>query len=106
MTDLLAGGFPEALASVMDGAPRIGTLSMLIGVELRHAPAGLSCDELARRLRRRRADVLQVLEDESRFQSTGSTCGRRWTRRDGTSRPPGGWCDSGAARTREGLRAA
>jgi hypothetical protein len=77
--DPLGRGFAEALEVVMDGAPRIGTMSMLVAVELRRHPGGLSCDALARQLHRRRADVLRVLEDEPRFTRTGSTCGARWT---------------------------
>jgi hypothetical protein len=108
-SEMLAHGFAEALPVVVDGAPATGTISMLIGVELRDEPTGLCCDELARRLHRRRADVLQVLqvlEDEPRFRCSGSTCGRRWMRWDGTSRPPSGRRDIYIARTREGRRAA
>ena len=80
MTGRLGYGFPEALPAVVDGAPRIGTVSMLAGAELRRHPAGLSCTELARRLRRRRADVVAVLEDEPRrFTRSGSTKNARWT---------------------------
>jgi hypothetical protein len=94
--DRLARGFPEALPAVMDGAPRIGTISMLIDVELRRDPDGLSCTELARRLRRRRSDVLQVLEDEPRFTRTGRTRYARWTlaRSHGTEWVPLGGVDA------------
>ena len=91
----------------MDDAPRLGTLPILIGVELRRDPAGLSCSELARRLRRRKADVLQVLEHEPwRFESSGGTCGRRWTSRERTSRPPGPLGDPRHVPAAERLRAA
>jgi hypothetical protein len=78
---LLATGFAEALPVVMDGAPRTTTISMLAAIELRRHPDGLSCDAIARRLHRRRADVLQVLTDVPwRFARTGSTCRSRWSR--------------------------
>jgi hypothetical protein len=80
VTGRLGYGFPEALPAVVDGAPRTGTISMLAGVELRRNADGLSCTELARRLRRRRADVVAVLEDEPRFARSGSTKNARWTR--------------------------
>ena len=80
MTGRLGYGFPEALPAVVDGAPRTGTISMLAGVELRRNADGLSCTELARRLRRRRVDVVAVLEDEPRFARSGSTKNARWTR--------------------------
>ena len=89
MTGRLGYGFPEALPAVVDGAPRTGTISMLAGVELRRNADGLSCTELARRLRRRRADVVAVLEDEPRrFTRSGSTKNARWTltRPHGTGR--------------------
>ena len=81
MTGRLGYGFPEALPAVVDGAPRTGTISMLAGVELRRNADGLSCTELARRLRRRRADVVAVLEDEPRFARSGSTKNARWRAR-------------------------
>jgi hypothetical protein len=133
VTDVLVLGFAEALDVVMDGAPRIGTISLLVGVELRHHPHGLSsapnnatanysatpkpggrqetlaaqtfpilpaslsirpaglrpcrsrtltptCDALALRLHRRRADVLHVLVDEPRFTRTGRGRFTRWRR--------------------------
>jgi hypothetical protein len=78
--ELLAGGFPEALDVVMTDAPRIGTISMLAAIELRRHPDGLSCDAIARRLHRRRTEVLAVLTDEPRFTRTGATRYARWTR--------------------------
>jgi hypothetical protein len=62
----------------MDGAPRIGTVSMLAAIELRRDPAGLSCSELARRLQRRKADVLRTLVLEPRFTCVGATRYARW----------------------------
>jgi hypothetical protein len=79
VTELLAGGFAEALDVVMVGAPRTGAVSMLAAVELRCHPDGLSCTALARGLRRRLAGVVHALEDERRFARSGSTCGARWT---------------------------
>jgi hypothetical protein len=58
-------------------------------------PIGLSCDGLARRLRRRRNDVLDVLRSDGRFEHGGCTRGSRWrvvgetvvvARRDGMCR--------------------
>jgi hypothetical protein len=41
-------------------------------------PVGLSCDELAMRLRRRRAEVLAVLRADPRFEHVGGGRGSRW----------------------------
>jgi hypothetical protein len=46
--------------------------------ELEAAPDGLTCDELARRVRRRRADVLAVLRADPFFRHRGRTRGSRW----------------------------
>ena len=46
---------------------------------------GLSCDQLALRLRRRRSDVLAVLRSDPRFEHDGRTCGSRWRM---TTEPP------------------
>ena len=42
------------------------------------ALGGLSCDELAMRLRRRRAEVLAVLRADPRFEHVGGGRGSRW----------------------------
>lgn len=51
-------------------------------------PLGLSCDLLARRVRRRRCDVLAVLTVRAQFVHDGHTRGSRWrldaSGRDGT----------------------
>jgi hypothetical protein len=41
-------------------------------------PFGLSCNALARKMRRRRTDVLAALDTDPRFLRVGKTNGRRW----------------------------
>jgi hypothetical protein len=108
---LLVGGFPEALPAVTDGAPRTTAISMLAAIELRRNTAGLSCDQLARQLGRRRADVLHVLEDEPRrFTRRGQGRWTRWTlaRGHGTDRTalPGGDATDGPPEPTRARRAA
>jgi hypothetical protein len=67
---------------VSDGLAR-SLLDLLAG-----RSEGLSCDEIAARLRRRRSDVLVVLQADPRFEHNGRTHGSRWrtTPRDGMGR--------------------
>jgi hypothetical protein len=45
---------------------------------LSREPSGLACNELARRLRRRRGDVLDALRWDPRFGRCGGGRGSRW----------------------------
>jgi len=49
-----------------------------LAVTLAGADDGLSCDTLARRVRRRRTDVLTALEADPRFVRSGRTQASRW----------------------------
>jgi hypothetical protein len=69
--------FASKAATAQDPPPR-GGLRRAIVAELEAAPAGLSCDELALRLRRRRADVLGTLRADPFFWREGRTRGSRW----------------------------
>jgi len=53
-------------------------LALELAAELRAAPDGLTCDELARCVRRRRSDVLAALRADPLFQHRGRTRGSRW----------------------------
>jgi hypothetical protein len=57
---------------------RLGPLADNLVALLAAEPTGLSCDQLARRLRRRRHDVLDVLRSDGRFAHEGRTRGSRW----------------------------
>jgi hypothetical protein len=49
-------------------------------------PLGLSCCALARRLHRRKSDVLAALSSDRRFAHSGKTHGSRWRLDAGTDR--------------------
>ena len=49
-----------------------------LAVILAEEATGLSCDALARRLRRRKSDVLAVLRSDPRFVRSGAGRGSRW----------------------------
>jgi hypothetical protein len=53
-------------------------------------PLGLPLDALARRVRRRRVEVLAVLQADPRFTHSGQTRGSRW-RLDGSGRNGTEW---------------
>jgi hypothetical protein len=55
-----------------------GKLGDDLALVLAGEPLGLSCDLLALRLHRRRADVLAVLEADARFEHRGQRRGSRW----------------------------
>ena len=55
-----------------------GGLAQVLTELLAGRPDGLSCDEIAGRLRRRRTDVLAVLRTDLRFEHNGRTHGSRW----------------------------
>jgi len=62
-------------------------LAASVATVLADEPDGLSCDALAWRLHRRRADVLATLKADARFARIGATNGARWrlvTRTHGT----------------------
>jgi hypothetical protein len=61
-------GRPSAAELLADDLARV----------LEGKPFGLSCDTLALRLRRRRGDVLAVLEADPRFEHYGHRRGSRW----------------------------
>jgi hypothetical protein len=54
-----------------------GRLTRDLVVLLESSPSGLSCEELAKRLRRRKADVLDMLRSDERFERRGRTAGSR-----------------------------
>jgi hypothetical protein len=60
-------------------------------------PVGLSCDELAKRLHRRRADVLAELRRDWRFEHVAAGSASRWRRRgrirDGRGAPELPWLE-------------
>ena len=56
---------------------------------------GVSCDELSKRLGRRRSDVLACLRSDPRFVRSGTTNGTRWTFSEGTGRNESGSGDAG-----------
>jgi hypothetical protein len=66
---------------------------------LGQVPVGLSCDELARRTGRRRADVLDMLRWDPRCEHEGQGRGSRW--RLAALKPPGAVRD-GLGRTDRG----
>jgi hypothetical protein len=53
-------------------------------------PSGLACDELGRRLERRRCDVLDALRCDPRFERCGGGRGTRW-RTTVAMVPEGAW---------------
>ena len=55
-----------------------GGLAADLAAALAAEPAGLSCDELAARLHRRRTDVLTALRADPRFDHSGRSRGSRW----------------------------
>jgi len=55
-----------------------GKLGDVLAELLAGEPAGLSCDVLARRTHRRKADVLAKLRSDSRFEHRGQRRGSRW----------------------------
>jgi hypothetical protein len=57
-----------------------------LAIELRLEADGLSCDELATRLGRRRSDVLACLRSDPRFTRSGVTNGTRWRISEATGR--------------------
>ena len=63
-----------------------GKLADMLADLLAGEPAGLSCDVLARRTRRRKADVLDALRADSRFEHRGQRRGSRWRLAAGTDR--------------------
>lgn len=74
-------------------------LAALIANVLTDEPVGTSCDELARRLHRRRIEVLRTLRSDGRFVHRGDRRGSRWRlavtaptgSRDGRGRTDGVW---------------
>ena len=90
----------ERWVSPKEAARLLGLESELgdeLAVILEAEPGGLSCAELARRLHRRKADVLDALQTDRRFKRTGRGRGCRFRRRydswepigTGTQREPG-----------------
>lgn len=55
-----------------------GELADELAAVLRGKPLGSSCNELARRLGRRRRDVLEALRWDPRFERCGTGRGSRW----------------------------
>lgn len=86
------GDLREALASVFalrgDAAEVERLRRVLLGpgvaladelaASLAEERGGLACDALARRLRRRKADVLDALKSDPRFRHSGEGRGSRW----------------------------
>jgi hypothetical protein len=68
---------PEASAD-----PLAADLAAVLVVE----PVGLSCDVLARRVRRRRSEVLAAVRRDPRFVHQGGRRGSRWRLQDGQGR--------------------
>jgi hypothetical protein len=62
----------------VSGRPAAVPLADELTAVLEAEPAGLSCDELASRLRRRRGDVLMALRADPCFEHAGRTRGSRW----------------------------
>lgn len=58
--------------------PDGGELADELVSALEHEPRGLSCDELAVRLQRRRAEVLDALRSDWRLEHVGGGRGSRW----------------------------
>jgi len=56
----------------------VRALAPEIAAVLAEEPFGLSCDVLAKRLARRRADVLAALRADTRFEHGGTRRGSRW----------------------------
>jgi hypothetical protein len=57
---------------------RLSPLTDDLVAALAAEPTGVSCDTLAARLHRRRADVLLALRGDPRLARTGTTRGTRW----------------------------
>jgi hypothetical protein len=92
-------------------APLADNLVALLAAE----PTGMPCDRLARRVRRRRHDVLAALHVDVRFEQEGRTHGSRWRLstatagpqpRDGLDRYENGACDHRVGHDGRGARAA
>jgi hypothetical protein len=60
------------------GSDRTRTLARELARALADEPGGLPAAELARRVHRRRADVLRVLRADRRFEQHGSNRATRW----------------------------
>jgi hypothetical protein len=68
--------------------PPATALAAELATVLASEPSGLTGRTLSNRVRRRRADVLEVLHSDPRFQHTGRGRGSRW--RLATRVPPSG----------------
>jgi excisionase family DNA binding protein len=55
-------------------AQPLSVIALILGRE----PSGLSCDELAKQLHRRRADVLAWLEHDDQYERCGAGSASRW----------------------------
>jgi hypothetical protein len=69
--------------------PPATALAAELATVLASEPSGLTGRTLSNRVRRRRADVLEVLHSDPRFQHTGRGRGSRW--RLATRVPPDAW---------------
>jgi hypothetical protein len=63
---------------VSERATELALLADDLARVLLHEPTGVACTELALRLRRRRADVLQTLKTDPRFAHHRRGRGSRW----------------------------
>lgn len=62
----------------LDSNGMFGTLADDIAQVLQEEVSGMSCDTIARTLRRRKHDVLETLRSDPRFTHAGSRRGSRW----------------------------
>jgi hypothetical protein len=84
-----------------DQAPE-GDLADELAALLADEPLGFSGPELARRVRRRRQDVVETMRADARFDQVGSGAGRRWRLRAPKAAEPL-WDRRGPERTPTGL---